>query len=155
MSSVSKLKCLLVLAVAWPVSVLGHDLSVGEREVWAFIEQCQEAFKTESEKFHDCFHDDFLGWQYPDLVPRTARANREFTQVQFETGDTQVQDVRPVGMRVYGNFAVAHYYVQSIARDQNGQDVERRMRWTDVLLKEDGRWYWISDHGGEIQVVPQ
>ena len=42
---------------------------------------------------------------------------------------------------------------QSVVRGQDGQDVEERIRWTDVLLKENGRWHWIADHGGPIAVT--
>ena len=110
------------VALIWPASVWS-DEAASEEEVWAFIEECQQAFKSESESFHDCFHEDFLGWQNSDLVPRTAKANRAFAQLQFETTDTLAQDLRPIGLRVFGNFAVAHYYVQSIERDQNGQNL--------------------------------
>ena len=146
------IKLILAAAVVWPTIVLGHEFSPEEQEVWDFIEQCQEAFKEESEAAHDCFHDDFLGWQYPDLVPRNAEAQRKFARLQFETTEIRGQDVRPVGIRIYGRFAVAHYYVQSVVRGQDGQDIEQRNRWTDILLKEKGRWYWIGDHGGAITV---
>lgn len=141
----------LALVLIWPGSVWS-DGDASEEEVWAFIKECSQASKSESESFHDCFHEDFLGWQNSDLVPRTAKANRAFTQLQFETTDILAQDLRPIGLRVFGNFAVAHYYVQSIERDQNGQNIEKRVRWTDVLLKENGRWYWVGDHGGAVTI---
>jgi len=99
--------------------VFGQELSPEQEEVWCFIERCQEGFSSESEAAFDCFHEDFLGWAYLDLVPRTT--------------EMRAYDLRPIGIRVHGNFAVAHYYFQSVVRGQDGQDVEERIRWTDVL----------------------
>ena len=143
----------VAVGVLWPTTVLGQELSPEQQEVWRFIERCQEGLSSESEAAFDCFHEDFLGWAYLDLVPRTAEAERKFSRLRFETTETRAYDLRPIGIRVNGNFAVAHYYLQSVVRGQDGQDVEERIRWTDVLLKENGRWHWMADHGGPIAVT--
>jgi hypothetical protein len=43
-------------------------------------------------------------------------------------------------------------YVQTSKTKNNATDeVEySTQRWTDVCLKEDGKWTWISDHGVDI-----
>ena len=143
----------ITVGLQWSTTVSGQELSPEQQEVWQFIERCQEAFASESEAAFDCFHEDFLGWDYRDLVPRTAEAHRKFALLVFETTETRAYDLRPIGIRVHGNFAVAHYYLQSVVRGRDGQDVEERIRWTDVLLKENGRWHWIGDHGGPIAVT--
>ena len=143
----------VAVGVLWPATVVGQELSPEQQEVWQFVEGCQEALAAGSEAAFDCFHEDFLGWAYLDLVPRTKEAERKFSRLRFETTEVRGYDLTPIGIRVHGDFAIAHYYLQSVVRGQDGQDVEQRVRWTDVLVKEDGRWYWIGDHGGPIAVT--
>jgi len=143
----------VAVGVLWPATVVGQELSPEQQEVWQFVEGCQEALAAGSEAAFDCFHEDFLGWAYLDLVPRTKEAERKFSRLRFETTEVRGYDLTPIGIRVHGDFAIAHYYLQSVVRGQDGQDVEQRVRWTDVLVKEDGRWHWIGDHGGPIAVT--
>ena len=85
-------------------------------------------------------------------MPRTKDGERKFSRALFETTEMRVQDVRPIAIRVHGDTAVAHYYLQTVVRGQDGQDVEERVRFTDVLMKDNGRWQWIADHGGPVTV---
>ena len=133
---------------------LGQELSPEQQEVWQFIENCQDAIAAEDDQAFDCFHDEFIGWFYPDLLPRTAEAQREFMAIQFDTTEIPATYATPIAVQVYGNFAIAHYFVRYVIRSQDGTDTEARDRFTDVLIKENGNWKWISDHGGPISIIP-
>ena len=135
-------------------AVLSQELSPEQQEVWQFIENCQDAIAAEDDQAFDCFHDEFIGWFYPDLLPRTAEAQREFMAIQFDTTEIPAAYVTPIAVQVYGDFAIAHYFVRYVIRSQDGTDTEARDRFTDVLIKENGNWKWISDHGGPISVIP-
>ena len=144
----------VVALVAWcSGGAVAQEWSAAEQEVWQMIQSCQEAFANEDEGVFECFHEDFVGWWYPDLVPRTADAERKFSRLRFETTEIRGYDLRPIAIRVHGDFAIAHYYLEQIVRGQDGMDVEERVRWTDVLARENGRWQWIGDHGGPIAVT--
>ena len=139
-----------VIAVLSATTASSQQLSPDQQEVLEFIESCQDRWG--SEEWFNCFHEDFTGWLYTDLVPRTKDGERKFSRALFETTETRVQDVRPIAIRVHGDTAVAHYYLQTVVRGQDGQDVEERVRFTDVLMKENGLWTWIADHGGPVMV---
>jgi len=155
----------VIIKIAWALTltlfgcftliptVLSQELSPEQQEVWQFIENCHEAIATEDEKAFDCFHDEFIGWFYPDLLPRTAEAQRSFMAIQFDTTEIVAAHVTPIAVQVYGDFAIAHYFVRYVIRSQDGSDAEARDRFTDVLIKENGNWKWISDHGGPITVT--
>jgi len=135
------------------IPALSQELTAEQQEVWQFIENCQAAIAAEDDQAFECFHDDFIGWLYPDLLPRTAQAQRDFMAIQFDTTEIPATHVTPIAVQVYGDFAIAHYFVRYIIRNQDGTDTEARERFTDVLIKENGIWSWISDHGGPISVV--
>lgn len=50
------------------------------------------------------------------------------------------------------------YYTRKGGTDDSGTSTNNRtdemeyymQRWTDVCLKDGGKWYWISDHGVDI-----
>ena len=154
----------VVIKIAWALTlfgcftliptVLSQELSPEQQEVWQFIENCQDAIAAEDEEAFDCFHDEFIGWFYPDLLPRTAEAQRSFMAIQFDTTEIPAAYVTPIAVQVYGDFAIAHYFVRYVIRSQDGSDAEARDRYTDVLIKENGNWKWISDHGGPITITP-
>ena len=139
-----------VVAVLSTTTASSQEFSSDQQEVWEFIESCQERWGSEA--WFDCFHEDFTGWLYTDLVPRTKDGERKFSRPLFDVTETRVQDVRPIAIRVHGDTAVAHYYLQTVVRGQDGQDVEERVRFTDVLMKDNDRWQWIADHGGPVTV---
>ena len=129
----------------WPTTLLGQELSPEQQEVWQFIERCQEGLSSESETAFDCFHED---WAYLDLVARTAEAERKSSRLRFETTETRAYDLRPIGIRVHGNFAVAHYYFQSAVRmgrpSRNASGGPRRTTQRERPLALDTR-SWRSD----------
>jgi hypothetical protein len=34
---------------------------------------------------------------------------------------------------------------------RTGTPVTEKGRWTDILMKKDGKWMRVGDHGGEIE----
>ena len=43
-----------------------------------------------------------------------------------------------------------HYYTQ-VSEGNDGKPITEKGRWTDILMKKDGKWIMIGDHGGEIK----
>lgn len=50
-----------------------------------------------------------------------------------------------VQIRVYGNTAVVTGRI-TISGQQNGKTVNDQLRFTDTLVKRDGRWLLVADH---------
>ena len=128
-----------------------QELSPAQREVWQFIEACNVQYANENtEGILNCFHDDFSGWLYGDTVPRTKSSIEKFLPLDIESTEPLAFDLRPISIRVFGDFAVAHYFSASAYRDVDGEIVRERRIWTDVLLRENGSWSWVADHGGVV-----
>lgn len=140
----------LALSVLVVPLASAQQWSAEQREVWAFIEDCNAQFVAKNEAgVLDCFHDDFSGWRYGDTVPRTKQTIAEFLPIDLE-GESLALDLRPISIRVFGNFAIAHYFLSEASRNASGEVERQQMIWTDVLLKQGNRWYWVADHGGNI-----
>lgn len=139
----------IVLCCVPADAAAGERWSEAQKEVWAAIETCVEHWnKGPLEAALACVHDDFSGWLYVEPVPRTKETNRKIGAYFLKTRTTQAYDLRPIDIKVYGDVGIAHYYYVTIAKDAEGKESVERGRWTDILLKQDGRWVFIADHGG-------
>jgi len=56
--------------------------------------------------------------------------------------------VPPIVVTVVGTTAVAHYYYSTAAEDREGKRKTTHGRYTDVLVKNDGEWFFIAWRGG-------
>jgi len=127
-----------------------QEWSREQQEVWQFIVTCNEHFASRDEAaILECFHDDFSGWRYGDTVPRSKQSIAKFLPFDLEE-ESLAYDLRPISIRVFGDFAIVHYSLVAASRGSSGEVVRQKMIWTDIMLKERGRWRWVADHGGDI-----
>jgi ketosteroid isomerase-like protein len=137
------------LLMALPGAATAGDWSAEQKEVWEAIETCNSHFVEKNlEAAMDCIHDDFRGWLYNEPVPRGKASFETVGTYMLKTRDTVASELRPIDIMVLGDFAVVHYFFVEVSKDQDGKESYQQGRWTDVLIKEDGKWRWIADHGG-------
>ena len=95
-----------------------------------------------------CFHDDFLGWGIGDTAPTTKPDRRAFSERGFVTQERVFTHLNPVAITVRGNKATVLYVATFTDKNrETGVETTRTERWTDICLKENGRWQWVADHG--------
>jgi hypothetical protein len=61
--------------------------------------------------------------------------------------------IQPLAIKIHGNVAVIHHYYYYLRRDSEGEEEGGRVRWTDIMLKQENRWVFIADHGGEDSML--
>jgi len=44
-----------------------------------------------------------------------------------------------------------HYYYTQVSESNDGKSNTEKGRWTDILMKKNGAWMIVGDHGGEIK----
>ena len=138
-----------VLLATLPSAVSAGDWSAEQKEVWGAIEACDQAYAAKnSDVFLDCIHDDFSGWLYTEPVPRGKSTFENIGMHFFKTRDVVASELRPIDIEVYDNVAVIHYFFVNVTKDPKGEESYEQGRWTDIMLKEGGKWRWIADHGG-------
>jgi ketosteroid isomerase-like protein len=149
MKSLNVLKIGIVCLIGMLGSVQAAEWSAEQAEVWAAIEACDTNFREKRiEDAMDCIHDDFSGWLYSEPVPR-GKDNFEKVGTYFlKTRETVAGELRPIDILVYDDFAVIHYFYIEVSKDESGEENISQGRWTDIMIKEKGKWRWIADHGG-------
>ena len=139
------------------VSILAMPLYAGEwteeqKEVWKTVESYSKiAAEGDVEGFLNYFHPDFLGWAYSQELPTSKKVRSKYIRYYYPNFKNLFYDIRPVGVKVFGNAAFVHYYFYSEGIDSDGKKVVSKGRWTDILMKEGDKWLMIGDHGGETK----
>jgi ketosteroid isomerase-like protein len=120
-----------------------------QKEVQAFEEKLWSLNKPEQiEEVVAMFHPNYMGWNYARPVPGPIL--RQWWDYDNKVNETIVWDITPQTIQVYGNFAYIHYFYHVMIHNKlKNEDKSERGRWTDILVKEKGKWQLVGDHGGE------
>ncbi|MHA2032661.1 MAG: DUF4440 domain-containing protein [Candidatus Kariarchaeaceae archaeon] len=122
-----------------------------QKEVWAGVQKYWEIDESDQLAFLEYFDDSYLGWSYNDEAPGTrSDAVKSFTY-WTKKGKPQFNTLTPARIWVNGNFAFVHYYYTQVTERNDGTPRQEKGRWTDILMKQDGKWMIVGDHGGEVK----
>lgn len=142
------LSLLIGLVVSAPA--MGQDWSPEQTEVWNTIVAQWEADKAgDSTWIETALHPAFLGWSDENPMPRDKESVKRWDKYGSENSKDLEQQLSPVGITVDGATAVAHYYYSNAAEDREGKRKTTHGRYTDVLVKQDGKWIFIAWRGGD------
>ena len=139
----------ILLAFLSPLAA-AEDWSEEQKEVLAWEEECISAsVRTD---WLECFHEDFVGWGNNYPAP-TTKPDREKRSVDgFESFKSDLLLFKPISVQIYGNTAVINYIDTRKNTNKTTNEVTyNTSHWTDVAIKEGGNWYWIADHGSNVE----
>ena len=129
---VISLFCLtLLLSVVFVYSVnntvLAQEWSSPQKEVWKAIEADWASYKERNiEALVSNLHPDFLGWGNDYNMPRDKASTLKWRRYYNKTEEVLIYEVKPVGIRIYGNVAIAHYYYTSVYKDAEGKKISEK-----------------------------
>ena len=135
-----------LVALIIPTAVHAQQWSDAQLEVWNFEQSCWQKFTSQDvEGFRTCFHQDYVGWYSTDPTPTTY--NEALSRYFMESSPVRVYSLKPHHILISGNVAIVHYSAFTVRPGPDGKDQEVWEQWTDVAVKDRGRWSWIADHG--------
>jgi ketosteroid isomerase-like protein len=139
----------LVSVLLVPIVAFTEDWSEEQKEVLAFEEACVTT--KDVDEFTGCFHEDFVGWGQGYPVPTSKDDRSKINANGFESFDSDTLLFNPISVIVKGNMAIVSYLQTSKVTNKATEEVEYSTQaWTDVCLKERGKWTWIADHGTDL-----
>ena len=142
----------LFLLISFAGIATAQQWSDAQKEVWAGVEKYWEAgMSTNPSDFLSYFDDTYHGWQYQSGAPGTKDQLNKIMGYWFSKGQTKLYTITPATIWVNGDFAYVHYYYYQVNEGPDGKPMSERGRWTDILMKKDGKWMLVGDHGGEIK----
>ncbi len=123
-----------------------------QKAVWAGVDAYWAVSMSDNPgNFLNYFDDSYIGWSDENEAPSTKADAQKELNYWMTKGKVVYYTITPAGIWVKDNFAFVHYYYTQVTEGLDGKPMTERGRWTDILMKKDGKWIMIGDHGGRIQ----
>lgn len=123
-----------------------------QKDVWNGVEAYWAVTTSDNPNdFLNYFDDSYYGWSYENGAPGDKADVQKSLKYWTTKGKVTYYTITPARIWVNGNFAYVHYYYTQVSEGKDGKPITERGRWTDILMKKDGKWMLIGDHGGEIK----
>ncbi len=141
----SVLPAILGAALLMPAAVNAQDASQAEREVLATLEEyAQVSMAGDVEEIMTYFHARFSAWDYAQEGPVDRAGLREMLALLLSDYRQTAFNVEPAGIYVRGDIAILHADYDEVFTDRAGVATPMSGRWTATLVKEEGRWLFLS-----------
>ena len=124
--------------------------SDAQKEVWSGVQKYWEVSATSTaQDFMSYFDDSYMGWSNRSRVPQSKANTSKWIEADMKDNSTVVYSITPLTIWVKGDFAYVHYTYAILEQSkETGKKTPSAGTWTDILMKKDGKWVLIGDHGG-------
>jgi len=121
-----------------------------QQEVWTVEQQQWEMAKDENLGWIDTMvHANLSYWDVDQPGPQNKASLASWSRYSSAASTVLQQELFPISVTITGNLAVAQYRY-TVVRENHKQERETVTgRYTDVLVKEGGRWLFIAWAGGD------
>jgi hypothetical protein len=127
-----------------------QEWSPEQQEIWKFEQQQWKMSAAEDLSWIDTMvHPNMRFWETGAPMPRDKASLKHWSRFDADNGSTLEQELFPISATITGNVAVVQYdYV--IARENYKKEREIVTgHYTDVLIKDGGRWMFLAWAGGD------
>jgi hypothetical protein len=142
---------ILFVVIILSGNIFAQQWTAEQQDVWAGVEKYWEVNQSNPLDFLQYFDESYLGWGYENESPSTKNDVTKSFGYWTKKGKEQYHILTPARIWVNGNFAYVHYYYTQVMESTDGKPRTEKGRWTDILMKKNGKWMLVGDHGGEIK----
>ena len=130
-------------------SAFSQESADDSADVWSVIEQEWNADEDGDRDWPDrLLADDFSGWGYDSPAPRSKTSTKMWDRFSEQLGKMVAHELYPLSIVVHDDVAVAHYVYSSAFKSKDGDIEMSNGRYTDVLVRTDEGWRFLTWHGG-------
>ncbi len=140
----------LLFSLLFVFNIQAQQWSAEQKDVWAGVEAYWSvSMSSNPMDFLNYFDDSYYGWDNDNDAPSTKADVKKALNYWTTKGKVVLYTITPARIWVNGNFAYVHYYYEQVREGSDGKPITERGRWTDILMKKDGKWVMVGDHGGQ------
>jgi ketosteroid isomerase-like protein len=137
---------LLVVILLSGIS-FAQQWSDAQKDVWTGVEKYWDVDNAQT--FLTYFDDSYVGWSNRSMVPQSKANTAKWIENDMKNSTPVLHTLTPLTIWVKGDFAYVHYSYSQIEKNkETGKSVTSSGIWTDILMKSNGKWVLIGDHGG-------
>ncbi|MDQ1310401.1 MAG: hypothetical protein QG601_1671 [Pseudomonadota bacterium] len=131
-------------------TVAAQPWSPEQQEVWAFEQQQWKMSAAKDLSWIDTMvHPNMRFWETGSPMPRDKASLNHWARFESDSGTVLQQELFPISATITGNIAVVQYHYRVASENLKKERETVTGHYTDVLVKENGRWMFIAWAGGE------
>jgi len=131
------------------------DWTPEQAEVLKVVEAYTEAsHQRDLTAYLRFWHPAFLGWHIGNSAPTNKAQRQRGIDHYFGSTGSLSYKLEPLAIMMIadGKAAIVHYVLRNVlVNNASLRQSNNVSHWTDYLVKENGHWLLISDHGGSVQ----
>jgi len=139
----------IIIVLLLSFNLQAQQWSAEQKEVWKSVETYNELSANRDAAFINYFDDSYRGWEYNYDAPDSKENVKKILANRDPNFKILYSTLIPATIWVNGNFAYVHYYYTILGEGKDGKREWEKGRWTDILMKKDGKWIMVGDHGGK------
>ncbi len=149
--SVRRLYLLVPFALAALANVAAAQTwNAEQQEVWKLEEQQWKMAAAKDASWIDkMVHNNLSYWDNDQVAPQNKASLTRWNRYNSGNTTTLEQEIFPISITITGNIAVAQYRYTTARENYKKERETVSGRYTDVLVKDGGRWMFIAWAGGE------
>jgi len=143
---------ILFVVILLPANSFAQQWTSEQRDVWAGEIKIWDALQSgNSDAFMSYMDDSYVDWDYRSTVPENKSNTSKWMGNYLKNNSIILYTITPFTIWVKGDFAYVHYFYSELDKNiVSGKEEQSGGNWTDILMKKDGKWVLIGDHGGRI-----
>jgi Domain of unknown function (DUF4440) len=139
---------LALCSVAGAASAEGW--SPEQQEIWKVEQQQWKMSAAKDLSWIDTMvHPNMRYWERAEPMPRDKASLKHWSRFDAENSSTLEQELFPISVTVTGNVAVVQYDYMRASENYKKERETITGHYTDVLIKEGGRWLFLAWAGGD------
>ncbi len=143
--------CLLSLAAgAFAGAASAQTWSAEQQEIWRFEEQQWKMAAAKDLTWVDTMvHANASVWGTAQPGPQGKASIARWSRYDSSTTTVLEQEIFPLSIVITGNIAVVNYRYMVANENYKKERETVTGRYTDILIKDDGRWQFLAWAGGD------
>ena len=131
-------------------NAVAQDSADDHAAVWAAVEAIWAAEEAGDDGWvENMLSADFVGWPKDSPAPRSKSSVRMWNNFDQDQSSGITHELYPLSIVVHGDMAVVHYLYTNAEQTRDKKTNVSSGRYTDILVRDDGAWKFISWHGGD------
>jgi hypothetical protein len=138
------------LVLAFAAGARAQTWSAEQQEIWRLEEQQWKMGAAKDLSWIDSMtHPNLVYWDNDVPAPQNRASLARWSKYQSGASTTLEQELYPLALTITGNVGVAQYYYRAVRESSDKKRTTVTGRYTDVFVKEGGRWLFITWAGGD------
>jgi len=139
-----------VLLAAFACTASAQTWTSAQQEIWKFEEQQWQMAKDKDLSWIETMvHPSLSFWDIDQQMPQNKASLTRWNRYSNANGMVLEQELFPISVTITGNLAVVNYRYMIAREDYKKERETVSGRYTDILVKENGRWMFIAWAGGD------